>query len=124
MYYTTPGWDLRVALAVPEALFHGAFDLTLGGPAGNLTALVVLPFAAGDGDLELYVAVFGVEPQGDERRALLLALTDEPGDLLFVQEELAVAGGELLTVGGVGVRGDMGADEENLSVPDTRVALF
>jgi hypothetical protein len=45
-----------------EALFHGALHLALGGLAGDLTPLVVLLLAAGDGELELYVAVFGVEP--------------------------------------------------------------
>ena len=45
-----------------ESLLHGALHLALGGLAGDLAPLVVELFAAGDGELELYVAVLGVEP--------------------------------------------------------------
>src|SRR4051794_12403750 len=107
-----------------EALFHGAFDLAFCRLFGDLAAFVVLLFAAGDGDLELYVAVLGVQPQGDERLAFLLGLAGKTVDLLAVQQELAVAGRELLAVGGVLVRGDVGADEEVLPVPYSRVALL
>ena len=58
---TNPEEELLAA----EALFHGAFDLAVRGLLGDLTPLVVLPLAAGYGDLELDVAVLGVELEGD-----------------------------------------------------------
>src|SRR5215213_6408736 len=116
MYYTTSGVRSNAVLAA-QAFLHGALHLAFGGLLGDLAPLVVLLLTAGDGQLELYVVVFSVEPQGDERLAFFLALADEPGYLPFVQEELTVAGRELLAVGGVRVWGDVGADEKDLAVP-------
>src|SRR5215216_6028388 len=107
-----------------EALFHGALHLALGGFARDLKPLVVLSLAAGDGEFELYVAVSGVELQGDQGLAVLLALSGETGYLPSVQEELAVAGRVLGYVRGVLVGGDVGADEERLPVPYPHVALL
>jgi hypothetical protein len=110
--------------SAPEALFHGALHLALGGTAGDLAALVVLALAAGDGKLELDVAVPVVEPEWDEGLAVLLALACEAGDLATVQQQLAVAGGVLGDVGGVPVGRDVGAEEEDLPVAHPRVALL
>src|SRR5215217_2713019 len=107
-----------------EAFLHSAFDFAIGGSLGYFATLVVLALAAGDGDLELDDAVFGVELQGDEGFPFLLALADEAVDLFSVQEELAVAGGELAFLPGVRVGRDMGPDQEDFPVPDPRVALL
>src|ERR671911_627497 len=101
----------------PKAFLYGSFYLAVGGLLGNLAAFVVLAFAAGDGDLEFDDAVFGVELQGDERFALLLALAHEAVYLFSVQEELAVASGELAFLPGVGVGRDVRPDKEQLTVP-------
>src|SRR5215208_454209 len=44
------GSRFKASLA-PKALFHGAFDLALGGLFGDLAPLVVLLSAAGNGEL-------------------------------------------------------------------------
>src|SRR5215212_7292035 len=79
MYFTTLQVfsKLRRLLSAAEALLDGALHLALGCLACDLSSLVVLPLAAGDGELELYAAVTGVEPQGDECLAVLLALAGE-----------------------------------------------
>src|SRR5215210_8657615 len=123
-YYTiraAPG--PKPALA-SETLFHGAFDLALGGLFGDLAPLVVLLFTAGNGDLEFYVAVLFVESQGNERLAVLLGLAGETRYLPFVQEELPVPGRELLAVGGVLVRRDVSAKEKYLPVCHPSVAIL
>src|ERR687898_1969167 len=107
-----------------EALFHGAFDLAVCCLLGDLTPLVVLTLAACDGDLELDEAEFGVELEGDEGLPLLLALADEAVDLLPVQQQLAVAGGELPLLPGVRVRRDVRPDQEDFAVPHPGVALL
>src|SRR5215203_5049681 len=94
----------RGKMLAPEALFHGAFDLAVCRLFGDLTPLVVLTLAACDGDLELDDAVLGVEFEGDEGLPLFLALAGEAVDLLPVQQQLAVAGGELPFLSGVRVR--------------------
>src|SRR3712207_3324469 len=112
----------RAALAT-EAFLHGALHLALGGFAGDLSPLVVLPLAARDGELELDVTVLGVEPEGDEGLPVFLALAGEAGYLTFVEEELAVAGRVLGDVRSVLVGGDVRPYEEYLPVPHPRVAL-
>src|SRR5918997_3097766 len=107
----------------PHALLDGALHLALGCLAGDLAPLVVLLLSAGDGELELYVAFLGVEPQGDKGLPVLLALARAAGYLLPVQEELAVASRILGYVGSVSVRGDVGTEEEDLSIANPRVAL-
>src|SRR5215211_3080400 len=107
-----------------EALFHGAFDLAVCRLPGYLTPLVVLPLAACDGDLELYVTVRGVELEGDEGFPFLLALADEAVDLFPVQQQLAVAGWELPFLPGVRVGRDVRPDQEHLPVPYPGVALL
>src|SRR5829696_8124601 len=94
----------RRPLSAAEAVLDGALHLALGSTACDLAPLVVLPLAAGDGELELYVVVAGVEPQGDEGLAVLLALTGEARDLSPVQEQLAVTSRVLGDVGRVLVR--------------------
>src|SRR5215208_2672781 len=83
----------RGEMLASETLFHGAFDLAVSRPRGDLTPLVVLLLAACDSDLELDDAVLGVELEGDEGLPLLLALADEAVDLLSVQQQLAITGG-------------------------------
>src|SRR3954454_18138995 len=108
----------------PEAFFHGAFYFAVRRFFGYFAAFVVLSFAAGDGDLEFDDAVFGVQLEGDEGFAFLLALADEAVYLFSVQQELAVAGGELALLPGVGVGRDVRTYQEDLAVPDARVALL
>src|SRR5437868_4026576 len=52
-------------------------------------ALVVQLLAAGDADLHLGAPLLEVQPQRDERVALLGSLAGELGDLALVQEQLA-----------------------------------
>src|SRR5215203_1342317 len=114
---------LQILLAT-EALFHGAFDLAVCRLLGDLPPLVVLSLAACDGDLELDDAVLGVELEWDEGLPLLLALADEAVDLFPVQEQLAVARGELPFLPGVRVRGDVSPDQEDFAVSYAGVALL
>src|SRR5215217_19757 len=119
-------WSARsgFAFALAEALFHGAFDLAVCRLFGDLTALVVLTLAACDGELELDDAVLGVELEWDEGLTLLLALADEAVDLLPVQQQLAVAGGELSFLSGIRVRRDVRPDQEDFAVPHPGIALL
>src|SRR5215218_6927946 len=107
-----------------EALFHGAFDLAVCRFLGDLTPLVVLLLAACDGDLELDEAAFGEELEGDKGLPFLLALADEAVDLLPVQQQLAVAGGELPFLSGVRVRRDVRPYQEHFAVPHPGIALL
>src|SRR5215210_876528 len=115
---------LLQTLLAPKAFLHGAFYFAVCGLFGDLAPLVVLPLAACDGDLELYDAVLGVEFEGDEGLALLLALTDEAVDLFAVQEQLAISGGKLAFLSGVRIGRDVRTDQERLPVPHPGVALF
>src|SRR5829696_5885165 len=94
---------LQTRTLAAEAFLHGSFDLAVGCFLGYFAAFVVLAFAAGDGYLEFDDAVLGVEHEGDKGFAFLLALADEAVYFFSVQEELAVAGGELAFFPGVGV---------------------
>src|ERR671915_363389 len=114
---------MQIALAA-EALFHGAFDLAVCRLFDDLTTLVVLTLAACNGDLELDDSVLGIELQGDESLPLFLALADEAVDLLSVQQQLAVAGGELPFLSGVRVRRDVRPDQEDFAVPHPGIALL
>src|SRR5215218_3406655 len=114
----------QAACYLAEAFFHGAFYFAVCGFFGDLAPFVVLPLAADHGDLEFDDAVLGVEFEGDEGLALLLALADEAVDLFAVQKQLAVARGELTFLPGVRVGGDVGPDQEHLPVPHPGVALF
>ncbi len=95
-----------------EALFHDTLDLTVRRLLSDITPLVVLLLAAGNGYFELYVAVLLVEPQGDKGLAILLSFAGKARDLRPVQQELAVARWELLGIGGILIRRDMGADQK------------
>src|SRR5215208_2168090 len=114
----------RGRLSAAEALLHGALHLALGGTAGEAAPPAVLLLAACDRELELYVPLPVVEPQGDEGLAVLLALAGEAGDLAAVQQQLAVARWVLGDVGGVPVGRYVSAQEEDLPVAHPRVALF
>src|SRR5918997_3435274 len=115
---------LQTKTLAAQSLFHGAFDLAVCRLFGDLTPLVVLTLAACDGDLELDYAVLGVELEGDEGLPFLLALADEAVDLLSVQQQLAVAGGELPFLPGVRVRRDVRPDQEYFTVPHPGIALL
>src|SRR5919112_3357453 len=115
---------LQTKTLAAQSLFHGAFDLAVCRLFGDLTPLVVLTLAACDGDLELDDAVLGVELEGAERLPLLLALADEAVDLFSLQQQLAVAGGELPLLPGVRVRRDVSPDQEDFAVPHPGVALL
>src|ERR671914_659477 len=115
---------LQTKTLAAQPLLHGAFDLAVGRLFGYLTPLVVLALAACDGDLELDFAVLGVELEGDKGLPFLLALADEAVDLLSVQQQLAVAGGELPFLSGVRVRRDVRPDQEDFAVPHPGIALL
>ena len=89
------------------ALFQGSLYLAVGRLFSDLPPFVVLSLAARDGDLKLYVVVSGVEFQRDQGLSLFLVLAGETGDLPPVEQQLAVAGGELFRVRGVRVRRDV-----------------
>src|SRR5215210_1073149 len=114
----------RGKMLASEAFFHGAFDLAVCRLFGDLTPLVVLTLAACDSDLELDDSVLGIELEGDEGLPLFLALADEAVDLLSVQQQLAVAGGELPFLSGVRVRRDVRPDQEDFAVPHPGIALL
>jgi len=85
--------------------FHGAFHFTLAFAVLDGVAFVVLGLAFGQRDVALHFARFPVEVDRHQGVALLLDLADQPLDLIFVQQQLACAGGLGVDVGGRGLSG-------------------
>src|SRR5262249_61865739 len=82
----SPSWSFAVALAGPP---DGALDLALGVALGEVLPLVVAAAAAGQGELDLDLAVDEVHRQRHQGEPALAGLTDQSGDLVLVQQQLA-----------------------------------
>src|SRR5205807_9612303 len=72
-------------LASPDRALH----LPLGVSCGDRLPLVVLPLAAGEADLDLGSVAHEVEPERDQRIALLPDLADQARDLAAMEQQLA-----------------------------------
>src|SRR5688500_9148257 len=102
-----PAGPTPAGRSVPDAL-ESPFCFAFGVASGDRLALVVLPLAPSDRDLDLGPAVLEVQPQRHERHALLVGCSRELVDLAVMQEELARSYGiELVTC--VRVRRDVHA---------------
>ena len=95
---------------------QGSLHLPLRVAVGDRAPLVALVLAAAERDLELHLAVLEVELRGDERQALLAHLGVEAVDLAPLEQQLAVAIGDVVRDVALGVLGDRGADEPHLAV--------
>ena len=88
----------------------------------DLLTLVILPFAAGQCDLDLRQApVVKVYPQRHQSKAPLFELDRDLGDLRLVQEQLAVPHRLVIIAGCLGVRGDLTADQPALAPDNTGI---
>src|SRR5438445_179910 len=85
--------------------------------------LVVALAPARDTELDLGPAVFDVDPQRDERVALLRHCPDELADLVLVQQELSGTQGIVIVVRRVGPWRDMHVAQPHLAVLDPRVPI-
>src|SRR5512137_198448 len=100
-------------------------DLPVRIPLLDGLALLVLAFAAGQGELDLDLApVADEDARRDESEAALLRLAGQALDLAPVEQELALA--ERVMVEDVGrfVGADMALDQEHLARADLGVALL
>ena len=91
---------------------HIAGEIALLAAFGDGRPFVVLPFALGQGQLDLGQAPTAkVQPQGHQRKAPLFELDRDPVQLGLVQQALALARRVVPAVPGHRIGRDLGPDE-------------
>ena len=75
------------------SLLHSPVDLTLGVTLGRSLSFVVELLALAEADLHLHPAAFQVDAQGDQGKAVLLDLAEQPHNLPAVHQQTAGAAG-------------------------------
>src|SRR4051812_34791841 len=106
-----------------EVAADGLLLLPVGGPLGDRLALVPRLLALGEGDLDLRPAVVEVQREGNDGQALLRHLPVELGDLVAVQQQLALAPRGVVGPGALGVLGDVHRVEPGLAALDVHEAV-
>src|SRR5436305_13885231 len=86
-----PTWSRSTGAGKLAARFERALHVPVGLALGDVAPLVPHFLAAGEGELDLGAAVLEVELGRHERQAALRDLARQRGELLLVQEQLAVA---------------------------------
>src|SRR5512138_3725955 len=124
---TLAAWRRRCAWPRPSArpVLERGPDLPVGVPLLDGLALLVLPLAPGQGELDLDPAlVADVDPGRHHGQAPFLGLAGQPLDLAAVKEQPAVA--ERVVVEDIGrlVRADVAFDQEYLAVLHLGIAFL
>ena len=103
---------------------QGPLHVAVGLAFREVTPLVALLLASRERELHLRPAVLEVEPRRDEGQTPLRHLARQRGELLLVEEQLAVAIRVVVRDVPLVVDGNVGADEPRLSVPEIGIGLL
>ena len=103
---------------------HGAFHVAFRLPFGLAVALVVQLFALAQPQLDLHAAVLEIQPQRDERNAVLHDAGVKTHDLAFVHQKPARPHGVAVEDVAVLIGRDVHAAHEQLAVFDRAVGIL
>jgi len=118
---------LRIAISpriFPLVLRDSGPGLAVGLAAALGFALVPVLFAFGDSQFALDPPIAEIKPGGDERMSLELRLSHEFAYLLLVQEEFSRPERIVVAEIAVGIRPNMGIQQESLAIFDDSVGVF
>src|SRR5438552_2723606 len=101
----------------------GAVHLAFGVLGGDRLALVVLPLAPGEPDLELDPVARPVEAEWHEGQALLLDGDTEPDDLAFVQQQFPFTLCLVIATVTPLIGTDVDVDQEGFALTEAHIAL-
>ena len=100
-----------------------AVHFARGSALLQILPLVVRFLSLADTELDFHARILPVHAQGDERVPLDLRQSEEPMDLLFVQEQAPKALRLVLRVAGARVRLNVEIDDKGLSLFDARESV-
>src|SRR5262252_2140053 len=113
-----------VRLSAPVTASDGLTSFAVGRAATLGLALVPLLLAASDRELEFDSAVFEVHACGDQRKSLLLCLSDQFADLFPMHKQLASAQSGVVRIAAMFIGTDVAVQEPEFSVLDEAIGVF